>query len=270
MKKLNKKAIEVFSPLVLLLGFLPVILLMMSGHASKQSVIKLDFIGKNQVLMKQLYEKAENDLFFNDQLAKYASWNAIYNLADYGGFPDLQCPQYPPRYCIIDPFKQSPNYEENFKKLFNNNFNNAFKTYFNQESNYILAIKDNLVVGIATDTLNYTKPIPGGSINYQIKPHFEIKLDYDFSDYEVIMENSKKLINDCYNKTKLKDCINTTIQTFKENNLTWQIGTCENPSIPIKDKSAFCVFHKPLKTIYTYEGPKYILYKFALEFKQQN
>jgi len=259
----NKKAIEVFSPILFFLGFLPVVLLLLTGHSNKQSEINLDFIGKNQILIKQIYEKAENDLFFNDQLAKYASWDSIYNLANQGGFADTNCPRYA-FYCIIDP--NSLNYEENFKKLFNNSFNDNFKIYFNQTSDYITAVKDNLVVGISKINLNYSRA--NNTINYQIKPHFEIKLDYNFSDYEVILENSKKLITECYDKTPLKECINETIKNFKQNDLTWQLGRCDNPDTHVTDKAAFCVFHSPKKIIYTKDGEKTILYKFALEFKK--
>lgn len=266
MRKLNKKAIEVFS-LFMLSGFILLVGMIMGAPTIKQGDTKLDFIGKNQVEIKQLYEKAENDLFYNDQLAKYTTWDAIPRLSSNGGFKDIiSCRQYPPQYCTIDP-DNFPDYEESFELLFNNSFNNAFKNYFKKDANYIISIYDNLVVGIAKDTLRYNKEILNSTINYDIKPHFEIKLNYSFSDYEVIRKNAKALVIECSGKEKLKECVEGKVNTFTDNNLKWQPGGCQGDQPISNNKLAFCVFHVPeRKKSRTFEGEKDVLYKFSLDF----
>ena len=268
MKKLNKKAIEIFSLIMFFVFFLPGVFIMIGGHTSKKSEISLDFIGETQIVMKQAYEDAERQLFFNDQLAKYALYNAVYTLASRGGYEDA-CSKYQD-YCILDPINNPPDYEENFRKLFTGNFNNNFKNYFKKETGYVIGIYDDLVVGIAQNIINITRGTKGGSVTYTIKPHFEARLDYNFTDYDVIIENAKALINDCKDKqddVQLKACITQKIdsQKFLENNLKWKLGGCGQENIPIqKRNAAFCIITG--KKVYTYTGFKDLLYKIAVFF----
>lgn len=262
---MNKKGQEFFS-IIIFFAFAVLLFMITNKYTGKQADINLDYIGKNQAGIKQIYEKAENDMFFIDLLAKYASWNAFYKLAGRGGFKDLSCKQPYTGYCLIDP-KNFTEYRENFKTLFHDNFDNIFKIYFGKLLNYTVTIKDNLVVGIATDVLAYGKTINKGFVNYTIKPHFEVQMEYSFSDYENIKRNSLILIQKCAGNENLTECIGDEIKNFKETDLIWQPNECGKEITPIQNnKVAFCVFHKPVKTIYTKEGLKPLLYQFSLDF----
>ena len=51
-------------------------------------------LGKKQAELISVYQKAEKTLFYIDQSAKYAAYQALYDLAENGGFKQKKCGKY--------------------------------------------------------------------------------------------------------------------------------------------------------------------------------
>lgn len=84
---MNKKAALVFNWMLtfIVISILTFALVKFSSKYSKFSIL-----GKKQIDLFITYQKAESTLFYLDQSAKYASEQAVYELANNGGISKIQ------------------------------------------------------------------------------------------------------------------------------------------------------------------------------------
>ncbi len=272
MKTLNKKSMLFTLVLVFIaIGALTMALMYIKPPTWSDTHIP----GKEQFSIIKAAQKAENDLLYIDQSAKYAASESVINLASNGGFyPSLTflppiCGQYQQYYVWNRKSTRDddcyPDYERTFKKSLAANLAKYFSVYpitpIPPEYEFSFINKD--ILGIAEENLNYT--FEHG--NYSINPSFNINIDYDISEYKTIIDQAKQFIPKCnVEDQKLQNCIT---QNLPQN---WQQGSCEGDKAIQDRKSMFCVTFDQVFLVYNHNANKpeftKLQYKFALYFPE--
>src|SRR3989344_6546691 len=189
---------------------------------------KRDFgvIGESSVRLLETSEEAEKAMFYADQSAKYSAYQAIYDLAKYGG---CKTDDNPASYSVwgfggnaeCSPgadTAQKAFIDQFLKKL--DGFLSDYKYAAFQPGNYNIVFKDNDVIGAAKEPLKFLFIKEGRIENvfsgyYSIKPSFRVSLDYDFSDYSKLMEKSQELIGICSGRNP-ESCLDANKDIFDD------------------------------------------------------
>jgi len=207
------------------------------------------YIGSRQVEIVRTYQKTENTLFYIDQSAKLSADQAIYELAQNGGFHTTQ--DYEKAFGYFLWFAKDkeyyPNYKLNFDILLNENLDNYFNLYKDTKlpkNNYESTFYNNQLIGNALENINI--PIRDKKYalnkvvgNYSVKPSFNINFNHDITQYKEIITNVKKLNNSCNNPTNPNklDCINSFLANNNFNWITQQNGNVFLFDIPTNKKA---------------------------------
>lgn len=59
---------------------------------------------------------------------------------------------------------------------------------------------------------------------YSITPNFKTKIDYDFSEYEDVVNKAKEMYEECSLEQDLEDCINLKIIEYSKEGLQWKLS----------------------------------------------
>ena len=263
--KLNKKA-QFFNIILVIIaaGILTTALFILGPLTWKG-----DKLGEKQSNLINKYQEAEKTLFYIDQSAILAAQQAVYDLANNGGFyGKTNCNQYL-GYNLWDNGSCYPDYNLNFKIYLTTYLNPYFekiteelkpKIVVHQNNHEISLIqKDKLnIIGTAIKPILITEP----ETDYTVNPSFNIELDYNINDYQVINQDVLTLLEKCSDKedAELNNCIETNLP---EN---WSLGSCS-----IQNR-VYCFDATSSKQVLVYnketEKVEYttITYKFAIKF----
>ena len=189
-------------------------------------------IGEMQMDMIDLMQKGNNVLFYLDQSARLSACDAIYSLADKGGFSSPPCGQtlplleqgpVPVSYTYSFWYKDKSKCYENadfyagFKDVFNDKFKsriddyNIFKDKYSYVPpyNYEFMVTDDLIVGSAIKSIEMKKvsAVAGelGEARYVFKPSFAIDFKTGIDDYFSVQSVVDSLIS-C--DKPMQECIN--------------------------------------------------------------
>ncbi len=191
--------------------------------------------GEQELELLEIYNEAEEILFYVDQSAKYAIPKSIKELAENGGFYNASpCGNY----LGYNVWGENcfPDYKESLKffikKYFNPYLENSPSGNISTDYNYLILDKN--IAGIANFNLHFYTPFPG-RIEYYFKPSFNIPIEQGVTEYNILIEQARLLLVGCSNSSNLAKCI----EEKKQNN--WQLGTCEGDKIVSNRKAAFCV-----------------------------
>jgi len=254
MGRLNKKGQEIFAIIMY-----PVFVMLL--FSSIYVVNKLDnssaSVGDVQLEIKEIYEKAENDLFFLDQAAIYSHYHSAHILAENGGFQSPECGSYL-TYNLWN--SKAKNCYPDHKKNFEGYFDRSMDTYYTSSSltnpEYHIQVINNTVIAIAKSTLNYSIP----QATYAIYPSLSSDINYSITEYDDLIIHAKDLVRECSLKTDIEGCI-TANKPHQ-----WNLGSCEGNTDNDGNNFRFCIESKS----YPYHkasGNQNIQYKFALFFE---
>jgi len=241
MKKLHKKSLLFNISLVIITIIVLTTALIALGQLSPFK----DGIGSRAFDIVNVYQEAENRLFYVDESAGLSAQQAAYDLAQNGGYSDKpECNEYRDYAIWSDATAKEcypDDYKEGFKKIFNNNikdylsllpfdkfidFNEQFSVYPYSlpNINYEISFLDRRIIGIPNLPMQISfyygagdaRPIIG---NYKVVPSFNAEFDYDISMYEDLRQKSAELIKECTDKPI--SCVNNKALEYN-----WNIDVC--------------------------------------------
>jgi hypothetical protein len=231
--------------------------------------MQMDVVGSSQ--------KSENLLFYLDQSSRLAACDAVYALADKGGFAN------PPKSAQILPapipgfLTQSYTYwveggtkkyeNHNFYKDFETVFNDNFKKYLNSYNlddahvsmipldNYEFMVTDNLVSGAAIKNIELVMPASVSSYGlfarYVFKPSFAIDFKTGIKNYFTIEDQMQTLL-DC-------DDMSACVNNLNTPGLKWsfaQLPDLQTYIFTVEQENIDCSFKKdPPKIRFALEKP---------------
>ena len=255
--KFSKKAMVLILTTAIL-----IMLVIMPMLFWKMGVKKSQFeksLGKIQIDLLQTYQKAQKDLFYIDQSAKYAAHESVFALADNGGFTVLgsKCGKYQDYNLWNNKVETCyPDYKNNLKAFFGNNLKSFLTAHPSQklDNTYSFQLIKDEIIAIPKSRINYE--FENG--NYSIKPSFSVNIDYNIEEYTELIIQSKELIKKCSGKEDLNSCINQHKPQF------WITGSDK----PESRYFYFTVNSNITIPVYLEESIDYkpITYRFALYF----
>ena len=239
----------------------------MEGFDRQIGSMQMDVIGSAQ--------KSENLLFYLDQSSRLAACDAVYELADKGGFasPDEKTAPLPgPGPTLITPAHtywvkaSTKKYEgHNFYKDFEVVFNDNLKKYLNSYNlndahvsmipldNYEFMVTDNIVSGSAIRDIEIVMPASvssyGAFARYLFKPSFAVDFNTGIKNYFTIADQMTALL-DCDDITAFVKNINTP-------GLKWSVTR-----LPDLKTYLFAVEQKNIECSFKKDAPKIL---FAVE-----
>ncbi|GEM_PF-4819342 len=189
----NKKATMILFPVAL---FIMVALIFFYVNYHTRDKFQPVDVGYAQTSILKTYQQAEKALLYIDLSAKYSAYRTIDNLKNKkGSFENIGCNE------VLGETQESPSQEDCIptKKQVYDAFSADFSLYLNAYlkkyretglkqdeeliiplDNYDLLFKDDKLIGIAAENLKISKK----SINYSIKPSFNIDIGFDlFNEY---------------------------------------------------------------------------------------
>jgi|TARA_Y100000310_G_C20605442_1_gene775247 hypothetical protein len=158
-------------------------------------------IGESSIKTLEQSKEAEKALFYLDQSAKYAASQLIFDLAAKGGC-ETDKKYFGNNIWDFEDCNPEPNsVKEEFLNIFPKVLNNyllkyKFATF--PEDNYEVKFNNNDLLGIAKNSIKFLF-IKEGKVDakfsgsYSVKPSFRAELDYDFSDYDWLVDQAKKM-----------------------------------------------------------------------------
>ncbi|MEK6835842.1 MAG: hypothetical protein AABX55_02355 [Nanoarchaeota archaeon] len=142
---------------------------------------KTTFIGQSQAELLKTYQKAEQDLFYLENLVKYKTHETINEFSKNGGLKQ-ECNA---RWKFNS--NCEPDFENNFIELFKNKFENSgydIKEIKIQDNNLILKFN-----------LDYSKKFKNFNIDYNLQPEFKQEIALDFTKLNDLKNEIIKCIN---------------------------------------------------------------------------
>jgi len=258
------------------------------------------FIGDNTEAFRQqvgvrafnildTYQWGEKFLIYVDQAAKYSAFNAVYGIADNGGFiGDSECGRYI-EYNLLsnaDGRECVPDYEANLEKQVLENLNKYLDIYpVSEEGQYSFKIKikkekieydllfngENLI-GTTMDEVTieiYGKP-KEGVMNiigtYDVNPSFNVDVGYDIRDYDLLISQASTIYG-CRTEKEMAGLIECVKKNKPDN---WQLR-----EDLIKDERVFAFDVNSSYKLIKYDETdrlaylRPVVYKFAIYFPTQ-
>ncbi len=241
-----------------LLGFLIAIGIL---FAYNSNLLKVEQRGEWQFeFLETAYLPAQKSLMENDFVARKEVQEAIIELALNGGFTEE---------------KKSPCGHFSEQNLWNNkgswcypfiNLNDNLESlmlkkmakHFPDKRFSEISYGEKVVYGKGEK-----KTQVSGNNKYIYEDSFTVKLNYDFSEYEYITIEAKKLVFSCHNSTNLRSCLDQNKPSH------WKYGKCDNKNYQSSGRYVLFCAESPLEIKVDYKGSeKLVEYQFGLNFDE--